>query len=71
MGTDVPGIDQVPRLAAKDGQGEVADRSVGDDRNGGLELAGAVLGDCFGFRPRDEIDLAVEDEGEFRQASGA
>ena len=64
---DVAGVDQVAGLAAEDGQREVADRGVGDDRDGRLQApaGGRRVG------PRDQLDLAVEDEGQPRQAAGA
>ena len=46
---EVAGVDQVAVLAAEDGEVEVADRGVGDDRDRGL--AGARL-DGFGFGAR-------------------
>ena len=68
-GADVAGVDEVALFAAEEGEAEVADRGVGDDRDGGLQAAAFDRGlvSARGI----SIDLAVEDEGEARQSARA
>src|SRR4051794_4513386 len=68
MDTEAARIREIPLLPAEDEEVEVADRSVGDDRNRGLESA---AGDGLAFRAGQKVDLPVEKEGQPRQAAGA
>src|SRR6476659_6279105 len=64
VSADVARVDQVSGLAAEDVEAEVADRCIGHHRHRGLQLTPAGR---LRFGPGHQVDLAVEDEGQFRQ----
>src|ERR1044072_7170027 len=68
FGADIASVHQVANLAAEEVEAEMADRSVGDDGNGGPQAAPAV---CLGYGAGHKVDLAVEDEGQARKDAGA
>src|SRR4051794_12196301 len=63
---EVSRVDQIPLLAAEHREAEVPDRGVGDHRDDGLEKTG----DGGRVGPRNEVDLAIENECEPRKAAG-
>jgi hypothetical protein len=67
VGAETAGIDQVSMLTAEDDEMEVTDGRIGHNGNRGPQAAS----DVRGFGTGDNVDLAVEEEGEARQASAA
>src|SRR5262245_61766546 len=63
---EVTRVGQIAMLAAEDDEVEMADRSVGDDRDFRLQAPSA---DGLRVGPRDQVDLAAQEEGEARKTA--